>query len=285
VPLKQWERDWIWFEAWSRYAWNPDVNETEDRAYWISRLTEFYGNENAATKILDAYNNAGQCAPRLLRRFGITEGNRQTLSLGMTLDELVNPNRYGPYEELWKSQSPPGERLQEYAEKEWNKQPHEGETPPQIIRAALDFSQRAVEAAEAAEPLVTKNRDEFERLRNDAHCIRAMSEFYAAKVNAAMCVLRYNFSHDPADMEQAQKHLAESFEHFRQLASLTENTYRFANSLQTSQRKIPVVGGIDGQPANYHWTQLLPLYQKELEDFRSRVTSLRENREATSREQ
>jgi hypothetical protein len=45
----------------------------------------------AASNILDAYNAAGEVAPMLIRRFGITEGNRQTLSLGMTLDQLVNP--------------------------------------------------------------------------------------------------------------------------------------------------------------------------------------------------
>ena len=89
--LKQWDRDWMWFEAWARYAWNPDIPEAKDRAYWIGRLTEIYGNAEAAAKILDAGNDAGECAPRLLRRFGITEGNRQTLSLGMTLDEFVHP--------------------------------------------------------------------------------------------------------------------------------------------------------------------------------------------------
>ena len=47
----------------------------------------------------------------LIRRFGITEGNRQTLSLGMTLDQLVNPKRYNAITELWESQAPPGERL------------------------------------------------------------------------------------------------------------------------------------------------------------------------------
>src|SRR6185369_10025957 len=42
-PLKQWDRDWIWFEAWGRYSWNPDIDETEDHAYWIDRLTTMYG--------------------------------------------------------------------------------------------------------------------------------------------------------------------------------------------------------------------------------------------------
>jgi hypothetical protein len=272
--LKQWRRDWIWFEAWARYSWNPDIPEQEDRAYWISRLTEIYGNADAAAHILDAYNDSGECAPRIIRRFGITEGNRQTLSLGMTLDELVNPEKYKAFSELWESQSPPGERLQEFAKREWNHEPHEGETPPQIIREILDYSSNAVASIDAAAPLVTKDREEFDRLRNDIYCIRAMSEFYAAKANAALNVLRYDYSKDVADMVQARDFLATSFEYYRRLASLTEKTYRFANGMQTSQRKIPVTGAISGVSTNFHWTQLVGLYKKELDDFQTKVDLL-----------
>jgi hypothetical protein len=274
-PLKQWRRDWIWFEAWARYAWNPDIDPQTDRAYWVRRLTEMYGNADAAGKILDAYNAAGECAPRIIRRFGITEGNRQTMSLGMTLDELVRPEKYGVLPDLWQSQSPEGERLPDYVEKELAHQPHVGETPPQIIREILDYSQRAVDALAAAAPEVTKNRDEFLRLQNDAACIRAMSQNYAAKANAALYVLRYQHTHDLQDMEKAQTYLAESLEHFSVLERLTRDTYWYANSMQTAQRRIPVVGGEGGKPANYHWSQLLPVYQKELADFDAKVAALK----------
>lgn len=273
--LKQWDRDWIWFEAWARYAWNPDVPEAADREYWIARLTDKYGTRQAAEKILAAYNDAGECAPRILRRFGITEGNRQTMSLGMTLDQLVNPKKYRSYEELWKSQSPPGERLDEYAKKEWNHEPHEGETPVSIIRETLGFSQQAVEDAEAAAPLVTKNRAEFECLRNDVHCIRAMTEHYAGKVEAAMHVLRYQHSHDVADMEKAVAPMEASLAAFKQLTALTEKTYYAANSLQTGHRKIPFPGAANGVSTNYHWAQVLPLYEKELADFKAQVAELK----------
>ena len=273
--LKQWQRDWIWFEAWGRYAWNPDVDAASDRAYWIGRLTDFYGNADAAAKILDAYNAAGECAPRIIRRFGITEGNRQTMSLGMTLDELVRPEKYGVIADLWESQSPPGERLQDYVAKELAHEPHVGETPPQIVREILDYSQRAVDALAAAAPLVAKNRDEFARLQNDAACIRAMSQNYAAKANAALHVLRFERTHDVKDMQQARDFLAESLAHFRTLERLTRDTYRYANSMQTAQRRIPVVGGAGGKPANYHWTQLLPLYEKELADFDAKLAALK----------
>jgi hypothetical protein len=267
-PLKQWQRDWIWFEAWGRYSWNPDIDPKDDRAYWIARLRDHYGTTEAAERILDAYNDSGECAPMILRRFGITEGNRQTMSLGMTLDQLVAPKKYGAFPELWESQSPPGERIEEYVEREFSKQPHEGETPPQIIDAVLLYSQRAVEAIDAAAPHVTKGEAEFARLKNDIYCIRAMSQHYAAKASAALHVLRYNHSHDPGDMSKAAEYLAESVEHYRTLAALTKDTYTAANSMQTRQRRIPLTGGIDGNRANYHWTQLLPVYEQELADFR-----------------
>ena len=44
--------------------------------------------------VLEAYEQAGEIAPKLLRRFGITNENRQTLTLGMTMSKLVNPKKY-----------------------------------------------------------------------------------------------------------------------------------------------------------------------------------------------
>ena len=276
--LLQWRRDWIWFEAWARYAWNPDIPEKEDRAYWISRLAEHYGNTNAAQKILDAYNESGEVAPRLIRRFGITEGNRQTLSLGMTLDELVNPQKYNAFDGLWLSQAPPGERLDEFVKKEWNHEPHSGETPTSIIQDVLSYSVRGVASVNAAAPLVTENHAEFERLSNDVHCIQLMAENYSAKVKAAELVLHYNYSYDVGDMERAEKYLAESFADYQKLSALASSAYQFANGMQTSQRKIPFTGGVGGVGTNYLWSQLVPLYQKELNDFQAKVARLKEGK-------
>lgn len=281
-PLLQWQRDWIWFTAWARYAWNPDVPQKEDHAYWISRLGDFYGNSNAAEKILAAYNDSGEVAPRLIRRFGITEGNRQTLSLGMTLDQLVNPQKYGAIEDLWLSQAPPGERLDEYVKKEWNHEPHMGETPPSIVGEVLNYSSNAVAEIDGADSIVTKNHEEFERLRNDVHCIQAMAQSYSAKVRAAELVLRYNYSHDVRDMEEAKGFLTESFADYQKLVSLTDDTYSYANSMQTSQRKIPFPGGVRGVGTNFLWSQLLPAYRKELADFETKVAHLQSNGKATT---
>lgn len=275
-PLKQWERDWIWFEAWARYAWNPDVPAAEDRAYWIGRLANFYGcNTNAAGKILDAYNDAGEVAPILIRRFGITEGNRQTLSLGMTLDQLVNPKRYNAISELWESQAPPGERLDEYVRKEWNKEAHAGETIDTVTFATMEAMVKARDAIEEASAVVSRNQEEFKRLRNDIDCIYQINLNYLAKAAAAMSFLQYTYSKDTNRLGLAEVLMEKSLTDFRRLVSLTKSAYHFANSMQTGHRKIPFPGAANGVGTNYHWTQVLPLYEKELADFKAHVAELK----------
>jgi hypothetical protein len=276
-PLKQWERDWIWFEAWGRYAWNPDVNPNEDRVYWVGRLADFYGcDTNAAGKIFDAYNAAGEVAPMLIRRFGITEGNRQTLSLGMTLDQLVNPKRYNAVSELWESQAPPGERLDEYIQKEKAGQLHVGETPVSVLADAAVFSMAADSAIKAAAPAVTRNRSEFERLANDVACIGTLAAFFAVKMPAAGALLFQQGTTNRLDIRTAENALQSSVEAFTKLTQLTEKTYRFANSMQTGHRKIPFGGAANGVGTNYHWSHVLPLYEKELADFRAQLAPLPE---------
>lgn len=274
--LEQVDRDWIWNEAWARYAWDADRDPQADREYWIGRLASVYGTREAAEPIYTAYNSAGEVAPRLVRWFGISEGNRQTLSLGMTLDQLVNPADYRTYPELWESHAPPGERLDTYVQRELEGEPHVGETPPEVIDAVDRFSAEAVAAVDAAAGHVTRNRQEFERLRNDTYSIRAMALFYCEKAEAAMAVMQYDREGDLSDMEKALTHLEASVSHFRELERLTRDTYRFANSLQTGHRTIPFPGSDDdGNATNYHWSQVLPLYEDELESFRQRVAALK----------
>jgi hypothetical protein len=275
-PLKQWERDWIWFEAWARYAWNTSIPEDEDRAYWVGRLADFYGcNTNAAGKILDAYNDAGEVAPMLIRRFGITEGNRQTLSLGMTLDQLVNPQRYNAVKDLWESMAPPGERLDEFVRKEWNKEQHIGETPRSVIEHCLTYSSNAVALLRSVTTEVKTNRAEFDRLTNDTECLRLLASYFEAKVGAAERVLWHSYSTNLSYLEHAQRMMEASRARMALLEAQTKHTYHFANSMQTGHRKIPFGGAANGMGTNYHWTHVLPLYEKELADFKAHVAELK----------
>ena len=267
----QFERDWIWFEAWARYSWNPNRDAAAEQEYWVGRIAAHYGNREAARHILSAYELSGVCAPRLLTRIGITEGNRQSFTLGMLMTQLINPERYNALTLLWEGDGPPGERLADWVRKEWEHQPHEGETPPVVAAEVQASAERAVAAAEAAQPLVTANKEEFARFLNDMRCITEQYRYYNAKTHAAAFVLRYGYSRDVADLKQAIPLLAASVEHYRKLVALTDKSYREGPSVHSSSRRIPFLGA----PGRYtHWRDCLPVYEKELATFQRNVALL-----------
>jgi hypothetical protein len=271
--LLQIDRDWIWYKAWSRYAWNVKRDSVKESNYWASELSKRYGTDLLHSKhILEAYEQQGEIAPKLLRRFGITDGNRQTLTLGMFMTQLINPYRYGLFTLLYNSEGPEGEMLTEYAEKEWKHEKHIGETPVQIINEVKAHGEKAVEAINKASVGVKKDKAEFGRLRNDMYIYNALANNYAEKASAALDVLRYKYSNDINDLEKGYVHLQASLTWFQKLVDLTKGTYLYANSMQTSQRKIPI-GGNDGK--NKTWEELLPFYKQELNNFRRNIDSLK----------
>ena len=157
--LLQIERDWLWYKEWSRYAWNAHRDSITEKKYWGGLIAAKFGcNLKAGENIADAYEESGEIAPKLLRRFGITDGNRQTLTLGMLMPQLINPYRFGLFDLLYDSESPEGEKLIEYAEKEWKREKHIGETAVQIINEVQQHGQQAVAAIEAAASGVKKNK-------------------------------------------------------------------------------------------------------------------------------
>jgi hypothetical protein len=220
---------------------------------------------------LDAYQLSGICAPELLPRIGITEGNRQSLTLGMLMPQLIDPDRYHPAETLWTADAPPGERLADYVRREWEQKPHEGETPIGVGSQVVESAARAVASAEAARPYVTKDKDEYERFVNDMHCIQTEMQYYAAKTRAAALVLRYGYSKDIHDLQKALPLVGQSLVFYRQLVNLTDDTYRQGPSVHSASRRIP----FRGAPGRYtHWRDCLPAYEKELAVFRARLQTL-----------
>ena len=75
-------------------------------------------------------------------------------------------------------------------------------------------------------------------------------------------------------MKQAAIHLQKSLKIYRTLVQRTATTYRYANTLQTGHRRIPIRGWKDDGPAYYHWQQMLPLYEQELTEFKERLSKL-----------
>ena len=271
--LLQIDRDWIWYKEWGRYAWNCHRDPAKESVYWSSLLGEhFGGNEKCGEKILEAYEESGEISPKLLRRFGISNGNRQTLNLGMTMSQLINPTKWRVWPDLYTSDGPEGETLVQFAAVETSKGTHKGETPVQVMNEVMEHGRKAVAAIESAMALAHNRQEELGRIRNDMYCYQALANSFAEKAAAALLVLNYGSSASLRDLDSALPHLEKSVYWYQQLASLTKNTYLYANSMQTKQRKIPV-GGDNG--TNKTWVELLPVYQKELTVFKRKLDSLK----------
>ncbi|WP_421944115.1 alpha-d-galacturonidase [Pedobacter sp.] len=269
--LLQTDRDWIWYKEWGRYAWNSKRDRKDEIEYWGNELAKKYGTDvNGGKSILNAYEESGEISPKLLRRYGITDGNRQTLTLGMLMTQLINPFRYGLFTLMYESEAPEGEMIIEYAEKEWKKQGHIGETPVQIAKEVIEHGKKAVVAINQAKP--TRDTAEFRRLKNDIYCYDAMANSYAEKVKAALWILRYKYSNDVADLEKALPFLQKSLNFYTELVKLTEKDYLYANSMQTKQRKIPM-RGVD--KTFITWKEMLPVFTKELNHFKHSIDSLK----------
>lgn len=264
------DRDWMWYKVWGRYAWNS--NRGEDKDYWLQQLSVYYGiKHDAARQILEAYDESGEIAPKLLRRFGITEGNRQTLLLGMKMSELVNPYKYTIYPGFYESCGPQGEKLIEYVEKEWKQQAHEGELPLDIVNQCVAHGEKALAAISSVNG-VTRHSHEFLRLQNDMRCYDLFARSFRAKVLAAQQVLNYKWSKNVEYLDAAVPLLEISLENWRKLAAVTAETYLYANSMQTAQRRIPV-GGDNGNFKT--WTDMLPVYEEELEALKLNIAQLK----------
>jgi len=271
--LLELDRDWIWYKEWARYAWNCHRERGEEVNYWSHELADKFGcSDEQGRDILEAYERSGEISPKILRRFGITDGNRQTMTLGMTMSQLVNPEKYGLFSLLYNSEGPEGEMLSEYTAKEWKHEPHTGETPVQVADEIITEGKASIEAIAKAAPGITKDGQEYQSLKNDMDCYNAMANSYTHKVKAALSVLRYKYSNDIADLDKALPELQASLNYYQQLVNFTKNTYLYANSMQTKQRKIPF-GGNDGK--NKSWVELLPYYQKELDNFKKNIDSLK----------
>lgn len=274
----QLERDWMWYEAWFRYAWNPDRDEKTEKLYWRERLAEHYGcGSKSAEMMLEAIEAAGQLAPRSLRRIGITEGNRQTWSLGMTASEMTNVVRYRPNLELWHSVGGKGEQPDEYVRNKIAGLPHVGETPVDMIADTDHFAAKAMRCVKEAAQGMGSNLEEYGCWKTDIEALSLLTDSYNRKLEAALLILEYKYTMDEALhgdlslLEAAEKKLAASLDAYRKLAALTGETYLFAPSMQTPQRKIPFENG----DTFGHWRQCLPEYEREYANFSRHLAEMK----------
>jgi prefoldin subunit 5 len=269
--ILQIDRDWLWYEGWARYAWKSDRNREDEINYWAKKIDDFYGSGQQSRNILKAYEEMGEISPMLTRKFAITEGNRQTFLLGSFMSQIINPKRWTVYPDFPASCDIESERLDEWVNKEWLKQPHLPNNPKNVIDEVKAHADASVEAINGVVS-VQKNKAEFSRLKNDVLCMNEFAYFMADRVEAAMLVMRYDNSKDINDLDNALKLIERSVSRYENLVKLTSDKYLYANSMQTKQRRIPI-GGDDGKYKT--WAELLPKYIEEVDNFKRNIQRLK----------
>lgn len=155
-----------------------------------------------------------------------------------------------------------------------------GELPLDIVDQCVEHGDKAVAAISNISDKITKNKDEFERLVNDMECYKEFAYSFKYKVLGAQQVLNYKWSKDVEYLKKAVPLLEKSNEYYKKLAERTKDTYLYANSMQTSQRRIPV-GGDGGKFKT--WEEMIPVYEDELNSLKSNIVKLTSPDDANSK--
>jgi len=266
--LLQVDRDWIWYAAWGRYAWNAERPAEQEEQHWKERIAARFGAK-AASNILAAYESGGRVMPSVPRLFWFNGWNHWFASNGLTLAQILTGNTI-PYTNTQKILS-----VCEYAHRlaAGKLVGQDGLTPVALTAEMVKDGKAAVEACEEAQALIEKNGDEFARIRTDLEATYLMAQFYQIRIDAAVHYAAYQERRDPSEGTKVLELLDRSLEYYRKLVSITDKAYAAANDIRND---IPfpfhpptfAVDNGNSLPRRPHWRDFLPVFESEREMYK-----------------
>ncbi len=267
--LLQIDRDWLWYAAWGRYAWNADRPQDQEEQYWKEKIAEKFG-VNSAADILAAYEASGRVMPSVPRMFWFDGWNHWFASNGLTLEQILSGKPI-PYKN-----TPPMPSVEEYAvQAAIGKSSRSYALTPLILTIQMvSHGRKAMEFMRAAEPLLGRGKDEFSRLRTDIKATLLIAEFYHAKLEAAVHFVAYQMKGESHEKIQFLELMTESVDYYRQLVNSTDRAYAIANDIQNdipfpfhpSALSRPLLP--NSIPHLPHWRDFLPVFESELEVYK-----------------
>ncbi len=262
----QWERDRLWYEMWGRYAWNPQRPVDEEKEYWTENIALNMDAEATLTGevselMLEAFELSADALPAIQRLFWAGHDNHTVVTAGLLiaqmenaegvpflpLDPVISPRDYfGNSDDLSGS-------FQEFSGRI---------TPVDVLKEKISELDLALEKIDEAITLNPEASALIQSYRQDIQAMLLTTRFYLEKTQAVK--FRNEFL-DNSDQTRSRKLFLESLENsveiFRELAELTEGTYE-------SLSDVPAITPVKLEKCPYHWNDLLPLYEKELEIYR-----------------
>jgi hypothetical protein len=266
-PLRQLDRDWVWYEAWARYALDPDRDPREEAEYWNAQFAaQLHLDAASADHLRQACEFAGQIAPRGLRHFGITIGNRQAWQLGMTLGQLLHRlTKWMPYKQLWECYAPPACTLEDYIAALAEGASFQPPTPIEILAELRAFADAAAWHAALAVPPAGPAGDEARRYQQDVAALRLLALYYDAKVRAAIELGVSLRTGDRRRLARAERYLADSVAHYENLAVTHGPAYRDARVIRIAYCTVPYVAS----EGFVTWEACLAKHREELARLRA----------------
>jgi hypothetical protein len=251
APELQWRRDWMWFQAWARYGWNPDRDPKGEKAYWTARLADRYGAD-AAPHLLKAFEDSADVLPGIQRLLWLDNSNHTLIASGITLAQLQKVGGV-PFLPV-----PGMVRIPKWIEALKQGKLVAGQTPPDFLSQRVKQSESALYSAKLGAQAATVNKAEAERIAADMQAVSWVAKFYRDKLEAASGKALFDAGIDKSHNRQVWiNSLQESVNDFRQLTELTKRTY-------DSMSDVPAWYPTQKLPCPYHWTDLLPIYEREL---------------------
>jgi hypothetical protein len=253
----QWQRDELWFHAWSRYAWNPLRDPEMERSYWLDLLTTRYGNERSAKHFLNAFERGADVLPGLQRLIWLGYDNHTIVSAGATLIQLQNSKGI-PFLSL-----EPNLRIYQYIHALKHGETTSDINPISFLKNKMDEAAESLNEAKTGARYATENLEEIRRIVNDAQSVYLVTKFYFDKLQALKYKTLYDAAIEP-DSNQIRfiRYLTESVEDYRKLVETTIPTYR---SMSDVSAKHPA--RLKTNP--YHWKDVLPIFENELEIYKN----------------
>ncbi len=246
----QWHRDWMWFEAWGRYAWNPQRSAENEREYWLARLRQRFGAA-AAPGLLDSIEAGGDVLPSIQRLVWLGNDNHTVVTAGITLDQLRKAPGI-PFLKL-----PDSLRIPAYLDAISKGEKVEGDTPVAFLDLTVMAADKARDEAEEAAAKSSGRQDEARRIADDARAVALTARFYRDKMRAVAAKTLVDAGREArTNAAECLAYLNASVCDFRELTELTQRTYE-------SISDVPAWNPSKDLPCPYHWCDILPLFEAE----------------------
>lgn len=263
IDQYQWQRDTLFFNAWSRYAWNP--NRQNDADYWTDLLQQRFGSKQAAVHFLRSFERGADVMPGLQRLIWLGYDNHTIVTAGATLLQLQNSKGI-PFLSL-----KPTLRIAEYLPALISGKDFEGEKPLQFIAKKIIEAEESLAEARLAAQAASRNTTEAQRIVNDANAVLLTAEFYHDKLKALEYRTLAEAQIDPGrNSRRFLDYLDSSVAKFEKLCRITDNTY-------TSISDVPARHPLRLKKVPYHWNDLLEIYRKEYGIYAKDVNTKRDS--------